>query len=172
MTPNVAAFIGYLRNNRFSIALILFWSVGLLTGFAFFLAYMPSEFLLMRGAVFQPVSIVGVFCTTFLPLFFTYVSVLINRPMLVLVVSFIKAASFGFTISLISALYGSAAWLLCLLSMMSDSCFLIVLFILWIQNPFSCKTKRKRIFTISSIFALLISLGDYFIFSPLLTGLF
>ena len=172
MASTAAKLAKYFKNNRYMIVFSLFWSVGVLVGYGLFFASKPFAFLQMRSAVLQPVSIVGLFCAIFLPLLCTYISVLINKPILLLIISFIKAASFSFSLLCTSVLYESATWLFCILFMFSDICFLLVLFHLWLQFPYYHVAKSKRIFCCSAIFGLLIALGDYFIVSPFLIGLF
>ena len=172
VVTHAAELTRYFKNNRFLIAFSLFWFAGILAGFGLFHLCKPFVFLQMRSAVLQPVSIVGLFCSIFLPLFCTYISVLINRPIIVLVVCFFKAASFCFSFSCVSALYDTASWLLYMLFMFSDSCFLLILFFLWLRYPYNYDAKSKRIFCFSILVALLIIFGDYFIVSPFLIGLF
>lgn len=162
----------YFKNNHFMIAFSLFWSAGVLAGFGLFLMCKPFVFLQMRSAVLQPVSIVGLFCTIFLPLLCTYISVLINKPIIILVICFIKAASFCFSLLWVTVLYDSASWLLYMLFMFSDSCFLLMLFLLWLRYPYCCDSKSKRVFCFSTMLGLLIAFGDYFVISPFLIELF
>lgn len=171
MDSNAFSFNVYFRKNKFLIVFFLVWFVGFFAGFSFFRTFKQSELLLMRSVVFQPVSIVGLICAIFLPLLCTYISVLINKPMIALVLSFLKAASFSFSLSLLTLLYGSASWLLCVLCMFSDTCFLLILFAVWLQYPVICNVNSKRLFTGSFILGLLILFGDYFVVSPFLIGL-
>lgn len=162
----------YFKKNHFVIAFSLLWFAGILTGFGLFLLCKPFLFLQMRSVIVQPVSIVGLCCSIFLPLLCTYTAVLTNRSFLALSVCFIKAASFCFTLSWISALYDTASWLLSLLFMFSDSCFMLVMFLLWMRYPSVADSKCNRIFCCSAFWGLLISFGDYFVISPFLNGLF
>ena len=162
----------YFKKNHFMIAFSVSWISGILAGLGLSLVCKPFLFLQMRSAILQPVSIVGLCCTIFLPLLCTYLSFLLNRPIFVLAVCFIKAVSHGFSLSWVFALYNTASWLMYTLFMFSDCCFLLLLFFLWLRYPYFQKTEMKRFFRISIISGLLIVFGDYFIISPFLAGLF
>lgn len=172
MVLHAAKLIEYFKKNHFLITFSLFWIAGILLGFGLFFICRPFLFLQMRSAILQPVSIVGLCSSIFLPLFCTVVSILLNRPILALAVCFIKAASFSFSISWISAIYGAASWLVYMLFMFSDICFLLILFIYWFRFPYSFNAKFKRFFCSAVLFGSLIALGDYFIISPFLVRLF
>lgn len=170
MGLNAFAITSYFKKNIFLFAFILYWSVGFLVGFSFFRTFRPPELFLMRSVLFQPVSIVGLICVIFFPLLCTYISVVLNKPIIVLVISFLKAASFSFSFSLLNWLSGSASWLLCLIWMFSDGCFLLVLFAIWFQYLYFSNFNYKRVFTSSFVFGLLILFGDYFVMSQFLVG--
>ena len=172
MTMNATKLSGYFKNNRFLIVFSLFWIAGILFGFGLFLACKSFAFPMMRCAVSQQVSIVGLLCSIFLPLFCTFISHSSNKPIIILVVSFLKSASFCFSFLLATVLFGSASWLLGLLFMFSDSCILLMFFILWLWLPSCYGAKSKRIFCFSAFFGLLIAFGEYYFISPFLDQLF
>ena len=162
----------YFKINSFSVVFSLCWSAGILAGFGLFLIYGPSFSFQMRSAVTQPVSIIGLLFSIFLPLLCTYISVLINRPFFLLSICFIKAASFGFTLFGITEIYGTASWLFCILFTFSDIFFLFVLFLLWLRYPDCYDSKSRCPFCFSVMIGLLIVFVDYFVITPFLCGLF
>ena len=159
-----------LRKYRF--VLCACWLLGLCAGSYLGLFFEPYSISMMRSAAVQPVSIVGLCLSIFLPLLCTVLSVLLDRPILALAVCFIKAASFSFSLSWISSIYGTASWLVYMLFMFSDICFLLILFICWFRFPCSFNAKVKRFFCVAILLGLLIALGDYFVISPFLVRLF
>ena len=164
--------VEYFKRNHFLVLFSLLWIAGILVGFGLFCICKPFLFLQMRSSILQPVSIVGLCLSIFLPLLCTVLSVLLDRPILALAVCFIKAASFSFSLSWISSIYGTASWLVYMLFMFSDICFLLILFICWFRFPCSFNAKVKRFFCVAILLGLLIALGDYFVISPFLVRLF
>lgn len=170
-------YFAYSRNSsivrhRFEIALILFWLCGLLTGSIICLFLEPSVSLLMRSAVFQPVSIVGLFVSVFLPLICSYLSFLTNNRIAVLLVCFLKAAAYAFSGVMMSLCFGSASWLFRFLFLFSDNCFLVILCFLWFQCGDRLSPLSSKDFLVCTVFGLLFVSVDYFVISPFLMGLF
>ena len=156
----------------FAFYLILCWALGILTGAGFAAANCDLYFSLMRGAVLQPVSIVGLLVSVFLPLFLTLFSFVSCRPAICLLVCFYKAVSYGFSGMLIVSLFSSAGWLIRMLFLFSDSIALTMLFWLWLRR---CDDQNaypgwdSYICLIVCIFA---AGMDYLVISPFLMGLF
>ena len=150
--------------------LIITWLLGLAVGH--FLC-VPSFIPLMRSVVFQPVSIVGLFICIFLPLILSYFSILFQKPIVLLIVCFVKSVSFAFTFTLVSNVFDMASWLLRLLILFSDSFFLFFLMIFWLKTITdingSCLKFKYYIF---AAIGFLVGITDYFIISPLLERLF
>ena len=143
------------------------WFLGYLIGYSF----ADSSFLsLMHSALLQPVSIVGLFVCIFLPLLLTWVSVSLNKPVIILTVCLTKAIAFGFSCKLLLLTAGSAAWLYRVLFLFSDSCILIVLFMTWFRF-FSFKAHLKPNNGIVLFCATAIAIVDYSAISPYLLGL-
>ena len=63
-----------------ALSLIFTWVSGLLLGYLF---CKPCFVSLMRSALLQPVSIVGLFICIFLPLILSYFSILLKKPIII-----------------------------------------------------------------------------------------
>ena len=157
------------KSRYWCITLIFSWLAGLAVGSCF---YKPSLFSLMRSALFQPVSIVGLFVCLFLPLLCSYFSFVTEKPVLIVIVCFFKAVAFGFSCSLISQTYGTAAWLARFLFLFSDSCFLLVLFVLWLRRFLNTGIQNMTDVYVCAVIGILIAAVDYFVISPFVVGLF
>ena len=150
------------------ISLIISWCLGILFGYFF---YEPSFSSMVRCAVMQPVSIVGLFSCLFFPLLFSYLSVIMNKPIIILIVCFLKAASFGFSVTILSSLFATATWLVRFLLLFSDSFFCIVLLLLWLRRFHHSKIHNYCDFFICSMIGIGIAAVDIFVISPFLQGL-
>lgn len=157
------------RNNCYFLILICIWIAGLVLGTYCYDPYLSS---LMSRVVVQPVSIVGLLTIIFLPLFVVYVSFLINRPIISLIVCFMKAVAFGFSGNLIAQNYGSASWLVRLLFQVSDHCCFVLLFILWYRNFCAFTGSRANSHYAIFLSAVPIAMLDFYVISPFLIGLF
>ena len=157
------------KTYAFPLLLFLCWSIGITVGCGI---YEPSLLPMMHRAVQLPVSIVGVFVCTFLPLICTYFSIIANKPIIILIVCFLKSVAYGYTVKLISCVFLSSAWLVRLLFLFSDSFFLLFLFFLWIGLDFSKPHKCLYRLNFCGILAVLITLCDVFLINPFLEGLF
>ena len=145
---------------------ILFWFFGILTGVCFAYANQASFFPLMRSVVSQPVSIVGLLVSVFLPLLLSPFS----GSFIVLLLSLIKAVSFGFSSAFTFWFFGDAAWLFGFLFLFSDGLCLVVLLRLWLQR-FCGNAVRGIDYYFCTMFCLLTTGIDYLFISPYLQGL-
>ena len=125
----------------------------------------------MRSVLCQPVSIVGLFCSIFLPLIFTYLSVITEKPVIIWIVCFLKSAAYSFSCVFLSQHFGSASWLVRVLFLFSDSCSLLALFILWFGICGCEHAGRRYSFLFCGTFCILIAAIDYFFISPFVMGL-
>ena len=161
------------RESNFSffliVSLLLTWVIGILLGYFY---YEPSFSPMMRSVVIRPVSIVGLFSCIFLPLFCSFFSVIVRRPIFILIVCFFKAVSFGFSCGMLTQLYGSAAWLIRFLFLFSDSCFCVILLLLWSHRFVYPNIRGYRDFFYCALFGAGIALVDSLFISPFLQGLF
>lgn len=150
------------------ISLITSWCLGILFGYFF---YEPSFLSMVRCAVMQPVSIVGLFSCLFFSLLFSYLSVIMNKPIIILIVCFLKAASYGFSITILSSLFATATWLILFLFLFSDSCFCVVLLVLWLHRFHYSKIHNYCDFFACLMIGIGIAAADIFVISPFLQGL-
>ena len=165
-------FLYFFRKHRLLFGLILTWFCGLLTGSGFFFLSEPLFYPQMRSILLQPVSIIGLMFSTFLPLLCTYFSVCLNKPIIIWIVCFFKAVAFSFSFAWIFVFFGSASWLYRLLFMFSDYCFLLALFVLWIRYFFNAHDPNAFDFLLYTVFALFVTAVDYLYVSPFVLGIF
>lgn len=149
--------------------LFLCWIVGLVLGACL---CKPSFLPLMCGAAAQPVSIVGLFLVIFLPLILTYFSFLLNKPIIIMIVCFLKAFAFSFSGILIAKTFTSAAWMIRIFLLFSDWCSVFLLFHLWIRALCCSQNKFRTNIRISFAIGAIIAIIDYCVISPFLKGLF
>ena len=149
-------------------SLILCWVSGLFSGYCFGKLYSVS---LTRSTLYTPVSVVGLFVCVFLPLFLTYLSIVTDKPIIILIVCFMKAAAYGFSGMLIFRIFGIASWIIRILFLFSDSCYCIVLLCLW----FRCLRHKNTIpmceIALCAFIGILVATADLFIISPILEGI-
>ena len=150
------------------ISLIISWCLGILFGYFF---YEPSFLSMMRCAVMLPVSIVGLLSCLYFPLLFSLLSVTMNRPIIIMIVCFLKAASLGFSITILGELFATSTWLIRFLFLFSDSCFCVVLLVLWLRRFYHAKIHNYCDFFVCSVIGIGIAAVDLFVISPLLQGL-
>ena len=167
----IAYSISFLHSRQRSYligSLMISWCLGILFGYFF---YEPSFLSMMRCAVMQPVSIVGLFSCLFLPLLFSFLSVITNKPIIIIIVCFLKAASYGFSITILSELFATSTWLIRFLFLFSDSCFCIVLLVLWLRRFHDSRICTYCDFFVCSMIGIGIAAVDIFVISPFLQGL-
>jgi len=154
------------------VQVLIFWTAGFLAGFCFFTLCKPLSVSLMRSAIFQPVSIVGLCLHIFIPFFLVAYSPPSVYLGIIKVCYFIKALSFGFIVASISYLYGSAGWLVSGLYLFSEYCTfpLFLLCSLWPKDVKS-DVFRVRSLIVCICLCFIIILFDYYIISPFLRGL-
>ena len=158
----------FLSRRKEYFLLIVVWTFGLIVGR--FLC-VPSLITMMCSAFFQPVSIVGSCICIFLPFVLSLYFILCEKTILLLIVCFIKAVAYGFACSLLSCVYGTASWLLRGLFLFSDSCFLPIMMLFWLNYcQEGNRVDRKLVFT-GTLFGVLIGATDYCLISPFLERL-
>lgn len=143
------------------------WIFGILIGFFFAFTNQEPFLSLMRSVVSQPVSIVGLLVSIFLPLI---LSAFTFSPVMLLLICFLKAISFGFTFALASLYFYNAAWLFRTLFLFSDLICSVVLLGLCIRS-FDAK-KHFFLDCYIGIMICIMAVGiDYLMISPFLQGL-
>lgn len=156
------------RNGRFT-SLVFCWLFGLIVGYCLL---EPFFLPLMRSVALQPVSIVGYLVSLFLPFVGSYVAIISDKPIIIMIVCFLKAVAFGFTGALISQFFYSASWLVRFLLMFSDSWFLFVLFILWFRRFSDFNIHGSMDILVTALLGIGISIADFFWISPIVFRLF
>ena len=157
------------RCSLLLLCLILSWCGGIILGCGL---YEPSSLYLMRSAISMPVSIVGIFVSFFLPLLCTYFSVITNKPIIILVVCFLKATAFGYTIKLVSCYFLTAGWLIRLLFLFSDGCLLFFLLFLWIYHFFGNVKQSVCVLNFVGLMYAFVLLFDVYVIYPFIERLF
>lgn len=148
-------------------ALVVFWLTGLTCGM-FLSLYAGTPILsMMRGILYDSVSIVSLVVTGLIPFLFTAYAVFISKPRLVLAVCFLKAYLLSFVSTEISAAFASAGWLVRSLILLHNSAVCVMLHLLWIR----VLSGRKVHWFIISIGIVVASVVSFYIISPLLACL-
>jgi len=153
------------------IHLAIVWIIGLFLGaycgFRWDLSLVP----LMRGCLYDSVSIVCVFCLICLPFMISLLASFWNARGLIYLIAFGKAFLFSFVSLGIFFSFGSAGWLVHLLLMFSEVCTLPVFYWFWMvslnhrQEP-----SALEIFSLLSSFFLIASLDSSYVM-PFLASL-
>lgn len=110
------------------------WMAGLICGSAVAASAETPLFSLMRGALYAPVSIVGVLCVSVLPILFSAYAVFLSNFALLLPICFTKAFLFSFVSLGISWAFASAGWLMKILLLYSDWTSLPILYWFWLRS--------------------------------------
>ena len=151
------------RITAHKIAVSLAWTAGLVCGVltvATTGATLPGN-VLSRGPFPSLIAIL-----TF-PLLLSTLLITINKAILIIPLIFIKAFSFGLTASVLTYTYGSAGWLIRLLTLFSAFLSAVLLLLFIYRNS----SKQDTLYSDSILFALiniLIGIADYYIISPIL----
>ena len=159
----------WLRSN--TVLLWIVWIIGLLLGAL--LAPAPSDpsFFLIRPYLSGEVSIVSHLTAVSLPLLLAAYAVNINKPILILLISFLKAVHFSYCGCLIYTIYGSAGWLVRFLFQFADI-FAVPVFCWFCIRQLSGTSKyqnRERMVCIGLTFFFAIT--DILLISPFLAKL-
>lgn len=165
---NVANSNVYIK--RFDFVAVFPWIFGLLVGS--FLSYRFGGYFasLMRMAVLCPVSIVASLTSVFFPFFISVYFVRYHRRLWLYIVCFLKAVSFSASFAALSAVFGTAGWLIRALFLFSDtiSCFLLMNLCLRIRQQESNFNSALLQCTVCLVTVFI----DYMYISPFLRGLF
>ena len=159
------------RQRRFPLLLGLVWASGFATGGFIHCVFGSVFFPWMRGIIFLPVSIVGLFCAACFPFLFSVFAVYLGLRWLLYPVCFGKALIFSLISSALWVHFGTAGWLAWLLIMFNDVISLPLLYRYWLRyisglRPFSIVDV---LLTVSCL--LIIGSVDYYCISPFLATL-
>ena len=159
-------------SRKYSLVILAFsWFLGLFLGVVFSIAAGDSIISLMSTAVSSRVSIVGLLTAILLPFLLSAFAVLICEPCLLVVIAFGKAFVFSYLSLGLMAAYGSAGWLVWLLLMFSDCCFLPLLMLYWIHFIFGGRSQAIPVTAMIGFAAVAIGSFDFYIVSPFLASL-
>ena len=153
------------------ILLVCCWICGLLLGIHYASQADDTYFLLMHTATITRVSITGLLAAVFLPFLFSAFAVYILRPELLLVICFLKAASFSCCSFGLMRAFESAGWLVRLLFQFSDYCMIPVLLWFSVRHIVVQKNPLWKDLLICGSWMLVVGVLDYCIVSPFLVGL-
>ena len=139
---------------------------GFVIGFVCAGILVPNCLLLMRRVASAPVSIVGLLLVWLLPFLITALAVYIFPAWCILLIAFVKAFCFGFTLHLIYAAFPGAGWLVWFFVLSRDTIGTLLLYIIWMRNiPLKADTIRRDLL-ISTCIMTLVSLLDFCLVSP------
>ncbi len=147
------------------------WILGLLCGVYSGLCWDGSLVPLMRGCLYDSVSIVCIFCLICLPFMISILASFWNARGLIYLIALGKAFLFSFVSLGVFFSFGAAGWLVQLLLMFHEVCSLPVLFWFWMH----CLNQRQEpsaleTFSFLSLFFLIASLDSSYVM-PFLASL-
>lgn len=164
MTNHAERLLRSYKSYQYFLMLIGILLLGFLVGINL---YNPLSSELLRSAIVQPVTVVGLSLVIFLPLI---TIILAKRPMTVWGVFFLKAVAYGFLGESISHAFHGASWLVRLLFQFSDHCSMVLLIVFCHRHfYFANAVNQKAIFGFF-LPGVLCAMCDFFIISPLLQG--
>ena len=115
----------------------------------------------------QP-SVFGLLTSALLPFLFSAFAVYINAPLLLCVVSFLKAVLFAFVSSAVNVAFGNAGWLVRPMFMFTDFCGTVLLYHYWHRHITGVRRFSFRTFFLyQAVLVFAVWLDDRFV-SPLL----
>lgn len=147
------------------------WILGLICGAGCGYRWDASLVPLMRGCLYDTVSIVCIFSLLCLPFMISLLASFWNVRGLIYLIAFGKAFLFSFVSLGIFLSFGSAGWLVYLMLMFSQMCSLPVLYWFWIY----CLNHRQgpsslEVFILLSLFFLIASVDSVYVM-PFLASL-
>lgn len=147
---------------RFRLALV--WTLGLLCGVYCGFQWDVSLVPLMRGCLYDSVSIVCVFSLLCLPFMISFLASFWNARRLIYLTAFGKAFLFSFVSLGVFFSFGSAGWLVQAFLMFSEVCSMPLLYWLWMR----CLTDRQvttglEIFSLLSLLFLVASFNSSYV---------
>lgn len=152
--------------------LIICWLAGLLIGFIYAKGHCTELYFLMRIAVAQRVSIVGIVFSLSFPLIISAIAIHLDSPLVLSILAFLKAFCFGCCCCAVVAAFGSSGWFIRWLLLFSDSCIVVVLLWLWLKSFAGDEHTIHADVLISIVIAIIIGCVDYFVVSPFMVSLF
>lgn len=146
------------------------WVLGLFAGLWFGSSYGSGFVSLMRSALSQPVSIVGILAVYCFPFLLTAFAVLISRLELLVLLAFCKAFLFSACACLVELSFGSAGWLIRLLLV---SRWITAPLLLWLWLYLADRREKSAYaFSVCALWGILAGALEYCYVSPFLAMLF
>lgn len=151
--------------------LAMCWLLGLLSGAVLSGMAEPAFTSMMRAAAESRVSIVRLLTVTVLPFLCSAFAVYLSRPWLLLPIAFCKGLTVSCTAFGITAVYGSAGWLIRGLTMFSSFCTVPVLVFYWLKH-ISGERRFSGVSLLLSLASVCLVCGiDYCYIAPILAKL-
>ena len=120
------------HNRKYCSLIFAFsWTAGLLGGMQLYSHAGICDLAWMCRVYGVSVSVPGQFCVYFLPFLFTVCAVFAEKRGLIYIIGASKAVLYGFVIQAISAVYGSAGWLVRGVVLFCDSAWMLWLYVFW-----------------------------------------
>lgn len=162
--PEFSSFIR--KNSGFFLALSFL--LGVAAGLFLFHYTGDTMLPLMCTAYSGRISIVDLLIPFLLPFSFSAFAVYFSSPRALYVICFFKTALYFFLSCAVTCSFGGAGWMIRLLFLFSDICFLVLLYWYWMRH-----ISGDRMFSIGECVAFLGAAGlvsgvDYFMITPIL----
>ena len=145
-----------------------FWFFGVLAGMFLYAVSFESVLPLMCQAFMEPVSIVCLSVTLFLPLFCLILSVVLHNPLPILLCVTFKGMGFGYILVFLSSCFAEAFWFTSILFLFSDICLLFTLLTVCLQTISGNSVSLRRLVWNYFITVVCIGCVDSLFVSPLL----
>lgn len=152
-----------------TLILAFFWTAGLMFGILLFNRTGYFGFSLMRGSVFGSVSIVWFLAVSIFPLLFSALAVFLSFPCFLLLISFVKAFSFGYMLAGLHFTWSNAGWLVRLAVLFHEYFLIPLLYWFWMKHiSGEEKCTFWEIFSLASC-GILVIVGTYRVITPFFT---
>jgi len=168
----------YFRADRFAIlrkislpVLSFVWCLGLSCGFWLVTPAEPFSTALMYAFVSERGSIFGLLVVNLLPILISALVVRYQVIALVLPIAFFKAFLVGFCYSCVLCAFASAGWLICLLTLFSQSISAVLLLWFWIRNIDRTGSWHFKELLLLGIIGLVFSVAAHYLFRPMAMAL-
>lgn len=142
------------------------WLFGIVFGILVAFSCDELHFSLMCRAFLEPVSIVPLLSTLFLPLVIYSISVHFHKPFILYFAVLLKGLGYSFFLSCISSSFYDAYWLVAVLFLFSDTFMLLPVLWLWYRGLYAKKAVGKRWLLCYICLAVFVGSLDYFVISP------
>ena len=100
--------------------LVIFWFLGLLLGLCFAIMTDGKLDSVLRLSVLADVSIESLLVVTLMPLVFVFLAVFLSKPIIIILIAFLKAFILEFVVASYLQLFVNSGWLVCSLMMFGD----------------------------------------------------